>query len=330
MACSLLSTVLQRNVPMQNFMSRSHQSFNLLSNRELSNRKVANKSKSLNIRLLSLTLCGLAGSLAIATPTAQANRLETFVYDLTDSKIEFSLKNDIEPKGTVISNPTRIVIDLPGIVYQGPTVRRRVGRGVQAVRVGQVDANTTRMVVELSPEVTLNPQDLRLRSRQPGRWTMQLPQNIAAIDLNSVSNFTLPVTGAISSGFGWRVHPITGQRKLHKGVDFAAPTGTPIFAAADGVVTYSGWTDDGYGNVVELRHGNGELTLYAHTNRVFVSKGQVINKGQAIAEVGSTGRSTGPHLHFEIQPDGRTAVDPMDYLQLRQVTLDLASNSFKD
>jgi len=320
---------------MQNFMSRSHQSsnqsFNLLSDRRLSNRKSANKSTSLNIRLLSLTLCGFAGSFAIATPTAQANRLETFVYDLTDSKIEFSLKNDIEPKGTVISNPTRIVIDLPGIVYQGPTVRRRVGRGVQAVRVGQVDANTTRMVVELSPEVTLNPQDLRLRSRQPGHWTMQLPQNIAAIDLNSISNFSLPVTGAaISSGFGWRVHPITGERKLHKGVDFAAPTGTPIFAAASGVVTYAGWSDDGYGNVVELRHENGELTLYAHTNRVYVSKGQVVNKGQAIAEVGSTGRSTGPHLHFEIQPDGRTAADPMDYLQLRQVTLDLASNSFKD
>lgn len=308
---------------MQNFMSRSHK-FNLLTNR-----KLANKSKSL--RLLSLALCGLTGSLAIATPTAHANRLETFVYDLTDSRIEFSVKNDIEPRGTVISNPTRIVIDLPGIVYQGPTVRRRVGKGVQAVRVGQVDANTTRMVVEFSPEVKLNPQDLRLKSRQPGRWTMQLPQNISAIDLNSISNFTLPVTGAaISSGFGWRVHPITGERKLHKGVDFAAPTGTPIFAAAEGVVTYAGWTDDGYGNVVELRHENGELTLYAHTNRVYVSKGQIINKGQAIAEVGSTGRSTGPHLHFEIQPDGRTAVDPMDYLQLRQVTLDLASNSFKD
>ena len=162
MACSLVSTVLQRNVPMQNFMSRSHQFFNLLSNR-----KSANKSQSLNIRLLSLTLCGFAGSVTLATPIAQANRLETFVYDLTDSKIEFSLKKDIEPKGTVINNPTRIVIDLPGIVYQGPTVRRRVGRGVQSVRVGQVDANTTRMVVELSPEVTLNPQDLRLKSRQP-------------------------------------------------------------------------------------------------------------------------------------------------------------------
>ena len=326
MACSLVSTVLQRNVPMQNFMSRSHQFFNLLSNR-----KSANKSQSLNIRLLSLTLCGFAGSVTLATPIAQANRLETFVYDLTDSKIEFSLKKDIEPKGTVINNPTRIVIDLPGIVYQGPTVRRRVGRGVQSVRVGQVDANTTRMVVELSPEVTLNPQDLRLKSRQPGHWTMQLPQSIAAIDLNSVSDFSLPVTGAaISSGFGWRVHPITWERKLHKGVDFAAPTGTPIFAAASGVVTYAGWSNGGYGNVVELRHENGALTLYAHANRVFVSKGQVVSKGQAIAEVGSTGRSTGPHLHFEIQPDGRTAVDPMDYLQLRQVTLDLASNSFKD
>jgi murein DD-endopeptidase MepM/ murein hydrolase activator NlpD len=308
---------------MQNFMSRSHQ-FNLLTDR-----KLANKSKSLS--LISLTLFGLASSFAIATPTAQANRLETFVYDLTDSRIEFSVKNDIEPKGSVISNPTRIVIDLPGIVYQGPTVRRRVGKGVQAVRVGQVDANTTRMVVEFAPEVKLNSQDLRLKSSQPGRWTMQLPQNIAAIDLNSISNFTLPITGAaISSGFGWRVHPITGERKLHKGVDFAAPTGTPIFAASEGMVTYAGWTDDGYGNVVELRHENGELTLYAHTNKVYVSKGQTVNKGQAIAEVGTTGRSTGPHLHFEIQPDGKTAVDPMDYLQLRQVTLDLASNSFKD
>ncbi|PZU98374.1 MAG: metalloendopeptidase [Pseudanabaena sp.] len=294
-------------------------------------RNPSDSPRKLNIARLLLAALTLSSSMAIATPKAQANRLETFVYDLNDSKIQFSLKNDIEPKGIVINNPTRIVIDLPGLVYQGPTVRRRVGRGVQAVRVGQVDANTTRMVVELSPEVTLNPRDLRLKSQKPGEWTMQLPQNIAAIDLNSVTNFILPIAGSvISSGFGWRVHPITGERRLHKGVDFAAPTGTPIFASADGVVTEAGWTDGGYGNIVELRHEDGSVTLYAHTNRVYVSKGQVVSRGQAIAEVGSTGRSTGPHLHFEIQPDGRTAVDPMDYLQMRQVTLDLASNSFKD
>ncbi|MFO0196194.1 MAG: peptidoglycan DD-metalloendopeptidase family protein [Pseudanabaena sp.] len=295
------------------------------------NSQINGKARSVNMRLLLLTLGSLTSSLAIAAPIANANRLETFVYDLTDSKIEFSLKDDIEPKGTVISNPTRIVIDLPGIVYQGPTVRRRVGRGVQAVRVGQVDANTTRMVVEFSPYVTINPQQLKLKSRQPGKWSMQLPQNIAAIDLNSVSSFVLPITGAvISSGFGWRVHPVTGERRMHKGVDFAAPTGTPIFAAADGVVTEAGWTNGGYGNIVELRHSDGSVTLYAHTSRVYVSKGQVVNRGQAIAEVGTTGRSTGPHLHFEVQPDGKNAVDPMDYLQMSQVTLDLASNSFKD
>ncbi|MFN6142651.1 MAG: peptidoglycan DD-metalloendopeptidase family protein [Pseudanabaena sp.] len=295
------------------------------------NSQINGKARSVNMRLLLLTLGSLTSSLAIAAPIANANRLETFVYDLTDSKIEFSLKDDIEPKGTVISNPTRIVIDLPGIVYQGPTVRRRVGRGVQAVRVGQVDANTTRMVVEFSPYVTINPQQLKLKSRQPGKWSMQLPQNIAAIDLNSVSSFVLPITGAvISSGFGWRVHPVTGERRMHNGVDFAAPTGTPIFAAADGVVTEAGWTNGGYGNIVELRHSDGSVTLYAHTSRVYVSKGQVVNRGQAIAEVGTTGRSTGPHLHFEVQPDGKNAVDPMDYLQMSQVTLDLASNSFKD
>ncbi len=311
---------------MQYFMSRSLNFFHRSPSCQINA-----KARSVNMRLLLLTLGGLSSSLAIAAPIANANRLETFVYDLTDSKIEFSLKDDIEPKGTVISNPTRIVIDLPGIVYQGPTVRRRVGRGVQAVRVGQVDANTTRMVVEFSPYVTINPQQLKLKSRQPGKWSMQLPQNIAAIDLNSVSSFVLPITGAvISSGFGWRVHPVTGEKRMHKGVDFAAPTGTPIFAAADGVVTEAGWTNGGYGNIVELRHSDGSVTLYAHTNRVYVSKGQVVNRGQAIAEVGTTGRSTGPHLHFEVQPDGKNAVDPMDYLQMRQVTLDLASNSFKD
>jgi murein DD-endopeptidase MepM/ murein hydrolase activator NlpD len=311
---------------MQYFMSRSLNFFHRSPNSQING-----KARSVNMRLLLLTLGSLTSSLAIAAPIANANRLETFVYDLTDSKIEFSLKDDIEPKGTVISNPTRIVIDLPGIVYQGPTVRRRVGRGVQAVRVGQVDANTTRMVVEFSPYVTINPQQLKLKSRQPGKWSMQLPQNIAAIDLNSVSSFVLPITGAvISSGFGWRVHPVTGEKRMHKGVDFAAPTGTPIFAAADGVVTEAGWTNGGYGNIVELRHSDGSVTLYAHTSRVYVSKGQVVNRGQAIAEVGTTGRSTGPHLHFEVQPDGKNAVDPMDYLQMSQVTLDLASNSFKD
>ncbi len=275
---------------------------------------------------------GVVGSisvLAIAAPSF-AKRLETFAYDLNQNRIEFTLAKDIDPRGVVLPNPTRIVIDLPGVVYQGPTLRRRVGRGVEAVRVGQVDSNTARLVVEIAPNVLLDPSHLKLESKQPGKWSMQLPETVAAVDLGSVASFVWPVVGTITSGFGWRIHPVTGEKTLHKGIDIAAPIGTPIFAAADGVVTDAGWTDGGYGNIVELRHADGTVTLYAHANRVLVSKGQQVKKGEVVAEVGSTGRSTGPHVHFEVQPNGASPVDPMDFLAARTVVLDLAMNEYMD
>ncbi|MFN5855643.1 MAG: peptidoglycan DD-metalloendopeptidase family protein [Pseudanabaenaceae cyanobacterium] len=277
---------------------------------------------------LGIMVAGLAEPLT--TKASWANRLETFVYDIRQNQISFSLEKDLDPRGVVLQNPTRIVIDLPGMVYKGPTVRRRVGRGVQAVRVGQVDQETTRMVVELSPDAELDPSQLKLKSDKPGRWSMDLPKSIAALDLNSVANFLMPATGPITSGFGWRVHPITGEQRLHKGIDIGAAMGAPILAASDGVVTEAGWTDGGYGNIVELKHPDGTLTLYAHTSRVLVSKGDTVKRGDVIAEVGSTGRSTGPHLHFEVQPDGKTAVDPMDFIAANHVVLDLAANHFKD
>jgi murein DD-endopeptidase MepM/ murein hydrolase activator NlpD len=292
------------------------------------NSKESNAGKKLRwvfMGCLSTALC-----IPIAPPSVQANRLETFVYDSSQNRIEFSLQNDIEPKGVVIGNPTRVVIDLPGITYKGPTVRRRVGHGVQSVRVGQLDASTARLVVEFAPDVNFDPKLLRLKSKTPGRWTMQLPESVASADLNSgAKKFTWPLTGKITAGFGWRVHPIDGSRRLHKGIDIAAPTGAPMFAAGDGFVSDAGWDSGGYGNFVEIKHLDGSKTFYAHANRLLVSKGQQITKGQAIAEVGSTGRSTGPHLHFEVLPDGRNVVDPIDYLPIRQIVLDLASN-YKD
>ncbi|MEI6427773.1 MAG: peptidoglycan DD-metalloendopeptidase family protein [Pseudanabaena sp. ELA607] len=277
---------------------------------------------------LGMMIAGVAEP--FTAKSSWANRLETFVYDIQQNQISFSLEKDLDPRGVVLQNPTRIVIDLPGMIYQGPTVRRRVGRGVQAVRVGQVDKDTTRMVVELSPDVELDSSQLKLKSDKPGKWSMELPKSIAALDLNSVANFLMPATGPITSGFGWRVHPITGEQRLHKGIDIGAAMGSPILAASDGVVTEAGWTDGGYGNIVELKHSDGTLTLYAHTSRVLVKKGETVKRGDLIAEVGSTGRSTGPHLHFEVQPDGKTAVDPMDFISANHVVLDLSANHFKD
>ena len=122
-----------------------------------------------------------------------------------------------------------------------------------------------------------------------------------------------PVMGArVGSPFGFRIDPITGKTALHTGLDFPADTGTPIYAAAGGVVVVQD-EHHAYGNMIEVDHGNQLITRYAHASRVFVKKGDIIKRGQKIAEVGSTGRSTGPHLHFEVWVAG-VVQDPRRFL----------------
>ena len=117
----------------------------------------------------------------------------------------------------------------------------------------------------------------------------------------------------ISSPYGYRNHPVLGQTKFHSGVDMAAPGGSNILAAADGTVRSAGW-NGGYGYCVVVDHGGGIATLYAHSSKLLVSSGQKVTKGQVIALVGTTGMSTGNHLHFEVLKNGATT-DPMAYLR---------------
>lgn len=117
-----------------------------------------------------------------------------------------------------------------------------------------------------------------------------------------------PTKGVLTSGYGWR------WGRMHKGIDIAGPVGTPIVAAADGVVVSAGWNSGGYGYLVEIQHADGSLTLYAHNSRILVQVGQQVAQGQQISEMGSTGYSTGPHCHFEVHPNGRGAVNPMAFL----------------
>lgn len=123
----------------------------------------------------------------------------------------------------------------------------------------------------------------------------------------------LPVdTAEVGSGFGWRIDPITGQSALHSGLDFPAEVGHPIMAAAGGVVVLAE-AQPAYGNTVEIDHGNGLLTRYAHASRIEVRKGDLVRRGQRIGAVGNTGRSTGPHLHFEVLVAG-VPQDPQKFL----------------
>jgi murein DD-endopeptidase MepM/ murein hydrolase activator NlpD len=124
--------------------------------------------------------------------------------------------------------------------------------------------------------------------------------------------FAFPSDAPTSSPFGWRIHPILGYRRFHAGLDFAADYGSTIRAADSGTVIFAGWYG-GYGKAVIISHSKGITTLYGHTSELYVSEGQTVQKGQAIAAVGSTGLSTGPHLHFEVRRNG-TPIDPANYL----------------
>ena len=121
--------------------------------------------------------------------------------------------------------------------------------------------------------------------------------------------------GWISSLFGMRTSPISGKMEFHQGVDYAGRANSPILAVGAGIVTWSGQRY-GYGNLVEINHGNGYLTRYAHNKRNLVIVGEKVNKGQQIALMGSTGRSTGPHIHFEVVHNGKT-VNPKKYISLK-------------
>lgn len=125
-----------------------------------------------------------------------------------------------------------------------------------------------------------------------------------------------PVQAAFnSSSFGWRLDPFNGHKAFHEGLDFTANAGTAIYAAAGGIVSFAEQTPD-YGKIVKIEHGAGLETRYAHASRLLVRNGQRVEKGEKIAEVGSTGRSTGPHLHYEIRLNGN-ALDPRKYLSVR-------------
>ena len=152
----------------------------------------------------------------------------------------------------------------------------------------------------------------QLRSAQLGALPLALA-GLPALDLEQ-QRFVSPLPAGVrlSSGFGWRNIAVNGNR-YHAGIDLAADTGTPVRAARDGVVVRAGWWGT-YGYAVALDHGDGSETRYAHLSSFAVGVGDVLRQGDVLGAVGSTGASTGPHLHFELRFDER-AVDPSDYLE---------------
>lgn len=130
--------------------------------------------------------------------------------------------------------------------------------------------------------------------------------------LLSATPYIKPARGPIGSRFGYRTDPINGKQKMHAGVDIVASPGTPVRAPADGVVSFAGW-DEQFGKLVSIDHGYGVLTRYAHNSQIYVQVGQKVSKFDVISATGNTGRSTGPHLHYEVRVNG-IPVNPMNYI----------------
>lgn len=171
-------------------------------------------------------------------------------------------------------------------------------------------ANTISVSSNFTPQVFTPSAENLLNKRE--RIVADKPITSGGNEAVSSVSFQLPANGRISSTFGSRFHPIDKKVKFHGGLDVAIPTGTRVNSASDGVVEFAG-RKGGYGNLVIVRHSDGRETRYAHLDKIMVSVGDSVFGGQEIAKSGSTGKSTGPHLHFEVRENGQV-VNPMKFL----------------
>lgn len=266
--------------------------------------------------LLAVSAVSIALTLAIILP--QADGRNHPVKALLPSQLQFTLHH-----------PQK---HLDALALQLGEMRARImrldalsSRLAKMAGIKEQDIDAAQPPGTGGPQV--NPQDISEEQLQAGIADLARQIELKADRLSMLEAMLLQQTmqksmlpdnspvnvGYNSSSFGWRVDPFSGRSAFHEGLDFTAATGTPIHAAAGGRVTVAEQTPD-YGKIVKISHGSGLETRYAHASELLVNAGEVVRKGQLIARVGSTGRSTGPHLHFEVRRDG-APLDPRKFLQ---------------
>lgn len=209
---------------------------------------------------------------------------------------------DLQAKAIEMEQLGRRVADSAGVQYTSPEITI------------EMDTMEDYPLISSAQDLGRQLDDLNHSLSQRQDWLTML-DTVLSQRLGNQARFptTHPVDlSYVTSSFGWRRHPITGRQTLHEGIDFSAPTGTPILAASGGIVTEARYRS-GYGKMVEITHGDGLVTRYAHASSLLVRLGDVVEKGQLIARVGATGRTTGAHLHFEVRLENQP-LDPMLFL----------------
>ncbi len=279
---------------------------------------------ALSLMLLSALMLGAAFTLQYAlvrfAPEGLSDEIRTLLSKVQNDeqqKQQFYLHSSLDAMAVRVG---QMQAQLQRLDALGARLTKLTGMKPEEFQFSQPPAQGGPLV--MFPEKEMSENGLNQQLDRLSRVVNDRSDKLLALETlllqNQLSRKLLPSippvhTGFYSSNFGWRIDPFTGQNAMHEGVDFVAEAGTPIYASAGGVVDYASYQPD-YGNMVEIDHGNDIVTRYAHASKLFVKVGQVVRRGEKIAEVGTTGRSTGNHLHFEVRYKG-IAQNPVRFLQ---------------
>ena len=280
-------------------------------------------------RLIQLAVClALFLTVFLSRGTGRLSALRRELYDAVYGSADVRAVCTDLSWALATDQPLRVTADTLWNGLFAPEDGARTGtarRGTALeARLTQLNTGTFPGMAQPAPEAVPDPMassGARPKPQEPEVIHMDytgpaLPDN-ATMDRYALGleETVTPVLGVLASGFGWREHPIDGGQKFHQGVDLDVPTGTPVLAFADGVVDYIGESEV-YGQYLQLSHSGNVTTFYCHCSRLMVQEGQSVTAGQPVAEVGATGRVTGPHLHFEVRKNG-VLLQPLYYIETK-------------
>lgn len=240
------------------------------------------------------------------------DRFEADRQQVEDAKavVENERKEQVEAKGVLVSKKN----ELKKLQSEKDTLIASINSDIKALEQEEKNAESdyNSMKAELNKALA---EEKARQEREAAKKKSSKSGSVSSVQTykgNGQFQWPSAASTTITSPYGYRVHPITKTRRLHRGIDIGAPAGTNVLAAEAGTVITAGWNNS-YGYYVTISHGSGLVTLYAHNSKLIVSRGQTVSKGQVIAKVGSTGDSTGPHVHFEVMVNGALQ-NPLNYL----------------
>ena len=279
------------------------------------------KIRRFGILLMSVLGFFLAGFVLLIVymniPGLETPKEKALARELDNMELQYNLLNrKIEQAQQVLANVENRDDNIYRVYFEAnpiPEAQRKAGFGGVNRYQSLEGFDNSKLIIESHKKLDMLTKRIVVQSKsldQIARMASEKEQLLAAIPaIMPVRNEDLK---RMASGYGWRTDPFTKVRKYHNGMDFSAPTGTPIYATGDGVVKRADNRASGYGNHIRIDHGFGYSTLFGHLYKYNVKRGQKVKRGQLIGFVGSSGRSTGPHLHYEIIKDG-TRINPVNF-----------------